>query len=118
MEVAEQKEVMLTAISKREIDPAKNTIPMMVCLDRVLIEEIPREDTVLNGIHRPASVKSEADDANAMGVVRNIGDGTPEYPVFVKKGETVYFHKSVSVEIIFNGKFYHIVRCSDIMTIL
>ena len=78
--------------------------------DRVLIEPAPAEEKTASGIIIPDTAKEKP----LKGKVIAVGDGKPDEPMTVKKGNTVLYGQYSGTEIKLEGKTYLIMKESDI----
>jgi chaperonin GroES len=78
--------------------------------DRVLIEPAAAEQKTASGIIIPDTAKEKP----LKGTVIATGNGKPDEPMTVKKGDTVLYGQYSGTEIKIDGKNYLIMRESDV----
>lgn len=82
--------------------------------DRVLVEPAAAEEKTAGGIIIPDTAKEKPQ----RGKIVAVGNGKPDEPMTVKKGDTVLYGKYAGTEITVEGKDYLIMRESDIFAII
>jgi len=82
--------------------------------DRVLIEPAEAETKTASGIIIPDNAKEKPQ----RGKVVAAGKGTKDEPITVKVGDTVLYGKYAGTELKLDGKYYLIMRESDILAII
>lgn len=82
--------------------------------DRVLIKPAAAEEKTASGIIIPDSAKEKP----LKGEVLEVGDGTKDEAMVVKKGDTVLYGKYSGTELELDGEKYLIMRQNDILAIL
>ncbi len=82
--------------------------------DRVLVEAAAAELKTSGGIIIPDTAKEKPQ----KGKIVAVGNGKPEEPMTVKKGDTVLYGKYSGTEITIDGKDYLIMKESDIFAIV
>ena len=82
--------------------------------DRVLVEAAPAEQKTSGGIIIPDTAKEKPQ----KGKIVAVGNGKPDEPMTVKKGDTVLYGKYSGTEITIDGKDYLIMKESDIFAIV
>ena len=82
--------------------------------DRVLIEPMAAETKTASGIYIPDTAKEKPQ----KGTVVAVGNGTKEYTMTVKIGDTVLYGKYAGTELKLEGVDYLIMREDDILAIV
>lgn len=82
--------------------------------DRVIIEPAAAEEKTASGIIIPDTAKEKPQ----QGKVIAVGNGLPDEPLTVKKGDTVLYGKFSGTEVNINDKVYLMMRESDIFGII
>ena len=82
--------------------------------DRVLIKVSEAETKTTSGIIIPDNAKEKPQ----KGTIVEIGNGKKDYPMTVKKGDTVIFGKYAGTELKHNGEEFVIMSESEIFAIL
>lgn len=82
--------------------------------DRVLVEPAAAEEKTAGGIIIPDT----AQEKPQKGTIVAVGNGKPDEPLTVKKGDSVLYGKYAGTEINIEGKDYLIMRESDIFAIV
>ena len=82
--------------------------------DRVIVESAAAEEKTAGGIIIPDT----AQEKPQKGKVLAVGNGKPDEPMTVKKGDMVLYGKYAGTEITVDGKNYLIMRESDIFAIV
>ena len=82
--------------------------------DRVLVQAAPAEQKTSGGIIIPDTAKEKPQ----KGKIVAVGNGKPDEPMTVKKGDTVLYGKYSGTEITIDGKDYLIMKESDIFAIV
>lgn len=82
--------------------------------DRVLVEPVAAEQTTASGIIIPDTAKEKPQ----KGKIIAVGNGKPDEPMTVKKGDIVLYGKYAGTEINHEGADYLIMRESDILAII
>ncbi len=82
--------------------------------DRVLVEAAPAEQKTSGGIIIPDTAKEKPQ----KGKIVAVGNGKPDEPMTVKKGDNVLYGKYSGTEITIDGKDYLIMKESDIFAIV
>jgi len=82
--------------------------------DRVLVEAAAAELKTSGGIIIPDTAKEKPQ----KGKIVAVGNGKPDEPMTVKKGDTVLYGKYSGTEITIDGKDYLIMKESDIFAIV
>jgi chaperonin GroES len=82
--------------------------------DRVLVEAAAAEMKTSGGIIIPDTAKEKPQ----KGKIVAVGNGKPDEPMTVKKGDTVLYGKYSGTEITIDGKDYLIMKESDIFAIV
>ncbi len=82
--------------------------------DRVIVESAPAEEKTAGGIIIPDTAKEKPQ----RGKVVAVGNGKPDEPMTVKKGDMVLYGKYAGTEISVGGKDYLIMREADIFAIV
>lgn len=82
--------------------------------DRVIIEPAAAEEKTASGIIIPDTAKEKPQ----QGKVIAVGNGLPDEPLTVKKGDTVLYGKYSGTEVNINDKVYLMMRESDIFGII
>jgi len=102
---------MLTLINKKEVDPKRSRLPLIVLGDRVMISWIPPGDKFDDTeIVRPSTVEEQM----SKGIVEAVGPGFADVPMVVEVGETVHYFRQSAIKFSLDGKEYDIIRVSDI----
>ena len=65
--------------------------------DRVVIKPAEKETKTAGGVHKPEDAKKN--EHILEGEIVAVGPGKPDYPMDLKKGETVLFPEHVGTEI-------------------
>ena len=82
--------------------------------DRVIIEPAAAEEKTASGIIIPDTAKEKPQ----QGKVIAVGNGLPDEPLTVKKGDTVLYGKFSGTEVSIDDKVYLMMRESDIFGII
>jgi chaperonin GroES len=82
--------------------------------DRVLVEAAPAEQKTAGGIIIPDTAKEKPQ----RGTVVAVGNGKKDEPMTVKTGDIVLYGKYSGTEINYEGKYYLIMKESDILAII
>ena len=82
--------------------------------DRVLVEPAPAEEKTTSGIIIPDTAKEKPQ----RGRVIAAGQGKKDEPMTVKAGDSVLYGKYSGTEMKFDGKYYLILKESDIFAII
>ncbi len=82
--------------------------------DRVIVEPAAAEEKTAGGIIIPDTAKEKPQ----KGKILAVGNGKPDEPMTVKKGDIVLYGKYAGTEITVEGKDYLIMRESDIFAIV
>ena len=82
--------------------------------DRVLVEPAAAEQKTAGGIIIPDTAKEKPQ----KGTVVAIGNGKKDEPLTVKVGDQVLYGKYSGTEINIEGKYYLIMRESDILAVI
>lgn len=82
--------------------------------DRVLVEPAAAEEKTAGGIIIPDTAKEKPQ----KGKIIAVGNGKPDEPLTVKKGDNVLYGKYAGTEINIEGNDYLIMRESDIFAIV
>jgi len=82
--------------------------------DRVIIEPAAAEEKTASGIIIPDTAKEKPQ----QGKVIAVGNGLPDEPLTVKKGDTVLYGKFSGTEVSIDDKIYLMMRESDIFGII
>ncbi len=82
--------------------------------DRVLIEPAAAETKTASGIFIPDTAKEKPQ----KGTVVAVGNGTKDYDMTVKVGDTVLYGKYAGTELKFEGSDYLIMKEEDILAII
>ena len=82
--------------------------------DRVLVEPAAAEEKTAGGIIIPDTAKEKPQ----KGIIVAVGNGKPDEPMTVKKGDTVLYGKFAGTEINIEGRDYLIMRESDLFAIV
>lgn len=82
--------------------------------DRVIVKNDTAEAMRPSGIFIPETVREKPNH----GTVMAHGNGTVDFPITVKVGDKIIFHKGSGTEIIIEGDSYLIMRESDIYAVL
>lgn len=82
--------------------------------DRVIVEPAAAEEKTAGGIIIPDTAKEKPQ----KGKVLAVGNGKPDEPMTVKKGDVVLYGKYAGTEITVEGKDYLIMRETDIFAIV
>lgn len=82
--------------------------------DRVVIEPKSPEEKTSSGIYIPDTAKEKQQE----GIVQAVGNGLPDAPMTLKKGDKVLFGKYSGQEISIDGKDYLIMKESDVFAII
>ena len=82
--------------------------------DRVLVQAAAAEEKTSGGIIIPDTAKEKPQ----KGKIIAVGNGKPEEPMTVKKGDTVLYGKYSGTEITIDGTDYLIMKESDIFAIV
>ena len=82
--------------------------------DRVLVEAAPAEQKTSGGIIIPDTAKEKPQ----KGKIVAVGNGKPDEPITVKKGDNVLYGKYSGTQITINGTDYLIMKESDIFAIV
>ena len=82
--------------------------------DRVIIEPAAAEEKTASGIIIPDTAKEKPQ----QGKVTAVGNGLPDEPMTVKKGDTVLYGKFSGTEVSIDNKVYLMMRESDIFGII
>jgi chaperonin GroES len=82
--------------------------------DRVLVQPSAAETTTASGIIIPDT----AQEKPQKGSIVEVGKGTKENPITVKKGDIVLYGKYAGTELNYEGDDYLIMKESDILAII
>jgi len=82
--------------------------------DRVLVEPVAAETTTASGIIIPDNAKEKPQ----KGTVVAVGTGKKDEPLTVKVGDTVLYGKYGGTELKLEGKYFLMMRESDILAIV
>ena len=82
--------------------------------DRVLIEPSAAETKTSSGLYIPDSAKEKPQ----KGTVVAVGSGTKDNPMTVNAGDHVLYGKYAGTELQHEGKFFLIMKESDILAIV
>ena len=82
--------------------------------DRVIVEPAAAETKTASGIIIPDT----AQEKPQKGTVVAVGNGKPDEPMTVSKGDTVLYGKYAGTEFKYEGNDYLIMRESDILAII
>lgn len=82
--------------------------------DRVIVEAAAAEEKTAGGIIIPDTAKEKPQ----KGKIVAVGNGKPDEPMTVKKGDNVLYGKYSGTEISIEGKDYLIMRESDVLAIV
>ena len=82
--------------------------------DRVIVEPAAAEEKTAGGIIIPDTAKEKPQ----KGKILAVGNGKPDEPMTVKKGDNILYGKYAGTEITVEGKDYLIMRESDIFAIV
>ncbi|MCO6499459.1 MAG: co-chaperone GroES [Vicingus serpentipes] len=82
--------------------------------DRVIVESAAAEEKTAGGIIIPDTAKEKPQ----RGKVVAVGNGNPDEPMTVKKGDIVLYGKYAGTEVSVEGRDYLIMRESDIFAIV
>ena len=82
--------------------------------DRVLVKAAAAEEKTSGGIIIPDTAKEKPQ----KGKIIAVGNGKPDEPMTVKKGDTVLYGKYSGTEITIDGTDYLIMKESDIFAIV
>jgi len=82
--------------------------------DRVIVQPAAAEKKTAGGIIIPDTAKEKPQ----RGVIMAVGNGKPDEPMTVKKGDTVLYGKYAGTEITIEGNDYLIMRESDVLAIV
>jgi len=82
--------------------------------DRVLVEPAPAEEKTAGGIIIPDTAKEKPQ----KGKIIAVGNGKPDEPMTVKKGDTVLYGKYSGTELSLDGTDYLMMKESDILAII
>ena len=82
--------------------------------NRVLVEPVAAETQTASGLFIPDTAKEKP----SKGVVVAVGNGSKDYEMTVKVGDTVLYGKYAGTEIQIDGEDYLIMRESDILAIV
>lgn len=82
--------------------------------DRVIVESAQAEEKTAGGIIIPDTAKEKPQ----RGKVVAVGNGKPDEPMTVKKGDMVLYGKYSGTEISLEGNDYLIMKESDILAIV
>ena len=90
------------------------SIKLKPLADRVVVEPAEAEQKTAGGIIIPDTAKEKTQ----KGTVVDVGPGTKDEPMTVKKGDTVLYGKYSGTEVSIDGKYYLIMKESDIYATL
>ena len=82
--------------------------------DRVIVEPATAEEKTAGGLYIPDTAKEKPQ----RGTIVAVGDGKKDEPMTCKVGDVVLYGKYAGTEINLEGKYYLIMRESDIFAIL
>lgn len=82
--------------------------------ERVLLEPLEAETKTASGIIIPDNAKEKPQKAKVIAV----GDGTKDYKLTVKVGDTVLYGKYSGTELKYEGKDYLIMSEKDILAVV
>ena len=82
--------------------------------DRVLIEPVAAETQTASGIFIPDTAKENPQN----GIVVAVGNGTKDYDMTVKVGDTVLYGKYAGTELKLEGKDYLIMKEEEIFAVI
>jgi chaperonin GroES len=82
--------------------------------DRVLIEPVAAETKTASGIFIPDTAKEKPQ----KGIVVAVGNGSKDYDMTVKVGDTVLYGKYAGTELKFEGKDYLIMKEEEIFAVI
>jgi len=82
--------------------------------DRVLVQPAAAETQTASGIFIPDTAKEKPQ----KGTVVAVGNGTKDYDMTVKVGDTVLYGKYAGTELKFEGTDYLIMKEEDILAII
>ena len=82
--------------------------------DRVLVEPAAAETKTSSGIIIPDSAKEKPQ----KGTIVAVGAGTKENPITVSVGDSVLYGKYAGTELQHEGKYYLIMKESDLLAIV
>ena len=82
--------------------------------DRVIVQPSAAETTTASGIIIPDT----AQEKPQKGSIVEVGKGTKENPITVKKGDIVLYGKYAGTELNYEGDDYLIMKESDILAII
>jgi chaperonin GroES len=82
--------------------------------EKVLVKPFPPEEVTSGGIIVPDSVKERP----SKGTVIAVGKGTPERPMYLKKGQVVFHVKLAGVKLEIDGEEHFLMRDTDCLAIL
>lgn len=117
---------METLQNKLEVNSKVSELPILMVLDRVLIERLPDSQFLdaENTIVKPVGHKEEF----ATGIIKSIGPGSPSNPygkftnaageqVEPHLGLTVNYHYNHAIKFPIEGKEYDMIRGGDIIAV-
>lgn len=82
--------------------------------NRVLVEPVAAETQTASGLFIPDTAKEKP----SKGVVVAVGNGSKDYEMTVKVGDTVLYGKYAGTELKFEGKDYLIMKEDEIFAII
>jgi chaperonin GroES len=82
--------------------------------DRVIVLPDAIKDKTEKGIIIPESAKEKP----LRGTVMAVGKGHPDYPINIKKGDTVLYSKQAGTELELDGETYLMMKENDIYAII
>jgi chaperonin GroES len=82
--------------------------------DRVLIEPVAAETQTASGLFIPDTAKEKPQ----KGIVVAVGNGTKDYDMTVKVGDTVLYGKYAGTELKLEGKDYLIMKEEEIFAVI
>lgn len=82
--------------------------------ERVLVKPNAKETRTNQGIMLPEKAVKKPN----IGVVINMGDGTPNNPMIVKPGDTILFNRYAGAELMYRGEKHYVIMSNEIIGIL
>lgn len=88
-------------------------------LDRVIVKNVPMDRMTKGGIHIPENARKPQEEAEviSVGVGKLLKDGS-HFPMDVKVGDRVTFHKNTGTTVRVDGMEYLILREDDLLCVL
>ena len=82
--------------------------------DRVLVKNDKAETKTASGLIIPEA----AQENNQTAAVVEVGPGTDEHPITVKKGDRIMYDKYAGTQVKIDGEDHLILRMSDIIAVI